>query len=404
MFKKLRAKFILTTMVLLTSIMVLIFVFIYISVKTNTQDMIFFQIGETLNNPKFAHQGDINNKVNFEKNDLIAIYDKKNSKLAFKTSLDLDEDEVVELIDKSVVKGEERGFVDYKEYSLAYMCKASPMGLEIVFGDSSAYDETMFKLIVTFLIVGVISLSFLLMVSFIIASKAIKPVEEAFKSQKQFIADASHELKTPLAIINTNIDVLMANRASQIKDSEKWLGYIRFQTDRMSKLISNMLFLAKADNNEQLGVLSSFNISDVIMNQLLTFEATIYEQNLKLNTDIQEDISFNGDKESVIQLVGILVDNAIKNSYDNSNIDVKLHIKKQKIVLSVKNIGETISKEHIEKIFERFYRVDESRERTKGGYGLGLSIAKSIATKHNGRIYCNSDNNNTEFVVEFPIE
>lgn len=119
-------------------------------------------------------------------------------------------------------------------------------------------------------------------------------------------------LKTPLAVVKTNIELLNANKEDTIQNQKKWIDYISFQTDRMSKLVNNLLYLAKADNNEELGIKTDFNISDVVMNQLLSFEAVLYENDLKLKCDVEENIKFNGNKEHISQLVGIFVDNAIK--------------------------------------------------------------------------------------------
>ena len=136
------------------------------------------------------------------------------------------------------------------------------------------------------------------------------------------------------------------------------------------------------------------------MNQALNFEGILYENNLELNCDIKENILFKGNKEGFNQLIGILIDNAIKHSFKNTEIKIRLKEDKQKIHLSVENTGENIPKEDLEKIFERFYRVDKSRAREKGGYGLGLSIAKTIVSKYNGKIYAESENNRTIFHVD----
>lgn len=398
MFKKLEIKFTATIMALVTSLVIVLFCFIYIGMKTNNENLIFNDITKSLNSIK---PNDRMPEDKERKGEISIIYSNKDSKLIYQSDEDIEEKKILELVQLTLNNKKEKGFINYEGTTYAYMYKYSPIGMDLVLKDSTDYKNIMNRLIIILIIVGVVSLIFLFFVSIFIAKKAIKPVEEAFKAQKQFIADASHELKTPLAIINTNMDLLLVNKEDKIVNQQKWIDYIRFQTDRMAKLINNMLFLAKADNNEQLGVVSKFNISDVIMNQLLTFEAIIYEKDLQLVTDIEENIEFNGDKEAIIRLVGILVDNAIKNSYENTYIKVILQKRKQKIFLSVSNKGDTIEEENIKKIFERFYRVDSARSREKGGYGLGLSIAQSIVKKHNGRIYCESNNNITTFNVEF---
>lgn len=140
------------------------------------------------------------------------------------------------------------------------------------------------------------------------------------------------------------------------------------------------------------------------MNQFLTFEAVVYENFLNLNCNIEPNIKFYGDRESITQLVGILMDNAIKHAYKNTDLNVELRETKQKIIFSVTNKGEVIPKDDIDKIFDRFYRVDKSREREKGGYGLGLSIAKSIVDKYKGNIKVISDKELTKFSVELMIQ
>lgn len=169
----------------------------------------------------------------------------------------------------------------------------------------------------------------------------------------------------------------------------------------MSNLINNLLFLAKIDNNEKVGIEAEFDLSDTITKQILSFEAIIYENNLMLNCNIQEGIKIKGDKEGINQLVGILVDNAIKYAYKDTTINISLYESKQKIFFSVQNRGENISSEDAEKIFERFYRIDKSRDREKGGYGLGLAIAKSIVDKYKGKITAESIDNLTTFKVTF---
>lgn len=254
------------------------------------------------------------------------------------------------------------------------------------------------------IIIGLVSLIPLLFLSMIVADASIKPVEEAYNAQKRFIADASHELKTPIAVINTNLDVLEDNKQNTIASQEKWFNYIKFQTGRMSKLIENLLYLAKSDNNEILGTVSDFNLSDAITNILLSFEAVAFEKGLKIDyNEVEENIYFKGNKDSIDQLILILLDNAAKYAYKNSEIKVALSVKKQKIYFAVENDCDTIQKENLEKLFDRFYRIEESRARQGGGYGLGLSIAKSIVEKNHGKIQAKSYDNKVKFIIEFSI-
>ena len=171
----------------------------------------------------------------------------------------------------------------------------------------------------------------------------------------------------------------------------------------MSELVNEMLSLAKLDTDENTLVLSSINISKIIESMILQFDSIIYE-NGNLYTKIDNDIFITGDKESLKKLFSIIMDNAIKHTNNKGSIHVNLVLDKNTVKLSIKNTGKGISSEHIEKIFERFYRVDSSRVRETGGYGLGLSIAKSIVEQHKGNIYAKSTvDKDTTFFVEFPI-
>ena len=401
MFKKLKLRFILTTMTLLTSIVFLLIMAIYIGVKSNSEYEIFSHLSESLNSMKMK-PNNMNGPMDRDSlNSIIGTYNIMNNKLIYQTKLDIEEEELADIVKEVLNSNKDRGFIESYDYTFAYMYKTNPSGnISIVLKEESSHKQFLKRLIVTSIIIGALSLILLLFISLIIAKRAIKPVEEAYNSQKRFIADVSHELKTPLAIINTNIDLLNSNKNDTIKNQKKWIDYIAFQTDRMSKLVSNLLYLAKADNNEVLGEETEFNLSDIVMNQALNFEAILYENNLELNCDIKENILFKGNKEGFNQLIGILIDNAIKHSFKDTKIKISLKEDKQKIHLSVENTGETILKEDLEKIFERFYRIDKSRARENGGYGLGLSIAKTIVEKYNGKIYAESEKNITIFHVE----
>ena len=162
-----------------------------------------------------------------------------------------------------------------------------------------------------------------------------------------------------------------------------------------------MLSLAKIDYNICHDEFVVFNLSKLLNNILLTFEAVIFENKIELESNIEEDISIKGDKESIKKVLTILLDNAIKYTNQSGKIDVDLRQEKNKIKIKVKNSGEGINKKDINKIFERFYRVDTSRARESGGYGLGLSIAKSIVENHNGKIYAESNvGKDTTFIIE----
>lgn len=227
----------------------------------------------------------------------------------------------------------------------------------------------------------------------------IKPVEDAFEKQKQFIVDASHELKTPLSVIMTSAECLSKN-----PNEKKWLDNIQFETERMNKLVLDLLNLAKYDNSYDHRVLSVIDLSKLIEKSVLTFESLIYDKGFNLKYHIDQDVNFKCVDSEMKQLVEILVDNAIKHAYDKSTITVDLIKKKDEISLVIKNRGDKIPKEEQSKIFERFYRSDNSRNRNENRFGLGLAIAKNIVLSHNGKIYVECKNGYTSFISTFKVK
>ena len=248
-------------------------------------------------------------------------------------------------------------------------------------------------------IISAIAIGFLgVIVIYIIAKKItraiVKPVEEAFEKQKQFISDASHELKTPLAVIEANADVLQ----DKVGES-KWITYIQNEVQSMDKLVNDLLVLAKMENTNNLNI-EKFDLSKEVKMSVAVFESIIYEKKIKLETNIDEGIYFNGEKEDIKHIISILLDNAIKHTDKDKKIVVSAQKEKNDIKIEVKNEGEPILEEEQEKIFERFYRVDKARNRAEKRYGLGLSIAKTIVEKYNGEIKALSKDGFTSFIVK----
>lgn len=233
-------------------------------------------------------------------------------------------------------------------------------------------------------------------ISRVIAKRISEPVEEAFAKQKQFVSDASHELKTPLAIIQASAESLENN-----PNKQKYLENIKSETVKMTSLVNGLLELSRTDGASLKMVLKEANLSKLIEKKALSFESLIFENKMTLEAKIESGIILNCDQDKIKELLSILLDNAIKYGEPKSVIKVELSKNKTEVFLSVTNKGKEIPLEEREKIFERFYRVDKSRNRKSGSFGLGLSIAKNIVENHHGNISVSCEKGYTTFKVVF---
>ncbi len=396
MFDKLRLKFILINMALLTTVFVSIFGIIFAITNSNINNEINGNLFALINNNKRPIPNSINIVVEVNESGQI-LHNFKSF------NLNIDYDSLQNIVDTVLKNNENSSKIDINGSSFSYLKQKTPFGSKIAFMDRTQYQNLLFELLKTFILTGSISLIILLIISIYLTNRTINPIKETFEKQKQFIADASHELKTPLTIIKTNTSLVLSHPNDTIRNQQKWINYINTQTDRMSTLINEMLSLAKLDTYENKITLLPINISKIIESMLLMFDAVIYENNIELETNLSKNLFINGDKESIKKLFSIIMDNAIKYTNKNGKVTVSLFADKNKIKMIIKNTGKGIESEHLEKIFERFYRVDSSRDRETGGYGLGLSIASSIVKQHKGRIYAESKvNEYTSFIVEIP--
>lgn len=400
MFKKLKKKFILINMLLLTTVFIGIFGAIYMITAYNMERDMEMRLKSSMYNPPKP----IPQKEKMDMSIVIDL-DNLNNVVNISSRINIDDWSLDDITKEIVNNRNEMGRIKINSESYSYLKKGFGYNNKIVLISRAYQQEVLLNLFEVFIFVGLISLIVLFLISIYFTNKTIIPLEETFIKQKQFIADASHELRTPLTIIKTNISLLEENKKNTIESQEKWIRYIDSQANRMSTLINEMLILANLDMNNNIGKFANLNLSKLLNNMLLIFEVVIFENGLILNEDIDDDIFIVGQKEQIKKLISILIDNAIKYTNKGGSISVTLKLDKNKVKLIVKNTGEGIANEHLEKIFERFYRIDTSRGRETGGYGLGLSIAKSIVEDCKGRIYAESIlDENVSFVVELPIE
>lgn len=265
---------------------------------------------------------------------------------------------------------------------LQYCAVEKEYGTLLVITDKSSDQGLLNNLFRTTVMVGVLMLLVLLVFLCFLARWIVKPVENAFARQKQFVSDAGHELKTPLTILSANADILQ----DEIGEN-KWLGYMQEQTSRMNQLVGDLLHLARMDNASQEYVLAPFNLSTAVTATVLPFESQAFELHKHLEMDIEPGLTYKGSEQHIRQLAAIFVDNALKYSNENGTIKISLIQRGDNRILEFYNTGCGISPEETGKIFERFYRGDRARENHgTSGYGLGLAIAKSIMDMHKIRI------------------
>jgi signal transduction histidine kinase len=294
-----------------------------------------------------------------------------------------------------------------KDYALRYMKIPVKNGSEIGFADQSYERDTLEVLLVNCTLVFFTAIILFFLLSLFLSRLALKPVKKAWEQQNQFIADASHELKTPLTVILANLQILFTHKERTIKEQEKWLINTKEEADRMKQLVEELLFLARSDTESVEAVQISKlpqDFSELVLNGVLLFESVAFESKVTLDNNIQTDIYLEGNEVQLKQLITILLDNACKYAGINGSVSVRLKKQAGHGILTIINTGEPISQTEQEHIFERFYRSDKSRVRKEGGYGLGLSIAKTIIEQHKGKIsVASSAETGTIFTVTLPV-
>lgn len=288
--------------------------------------------------------------------------------------------EAVEYAKDVLSSGKSRGYYG----GFKYVVENTENGKLIAFVDVVKDFDVFYSNLGNSVVISFFVLGFVTFFSFVLSKKAVAPMVQAYEKQNAFITDASHELKTPLAIINTSADVLEMESGES-----KWTGNIHKQVNRLNGLIGNLISLTKLEESDDLDRLE-FSLSDTLDDCVMDVKDYALSLDKNIVTDIEKDISFKGDEKLIRQVIGILLDNAIKYAREKSDINVKLTKQNKKIVFTVENEADNLEIKNYNILFERFYRADSSRNSKTGGYGIGLSIAQSIVLKHKGKISADS--------------
>ncbi len=401
MIKRLRRKFIIVNMAIVTVMLAVIFGLILFFTKSNMeQDNIQMLRSVSI----MPMQPDMPDKAPQKTMpSVFAVYrtpDKEYSALGSEV-VDFSNNELLsEIYNKAVNEENETGIL--KKYNLRFHINHNPKHKAVFFADISGEIKTLRQLTYTCIFIAVLSLILFFAISVLLARWTVKPIETAWNQQKQFVADASHELKTPLTVIMTNAEMLLdENHTPQkrIQFSESILT----MSKQMRGLTESLLELARSDNHSKEISFENIDFSNLISEAVLPFEPLYFEKELTLICEIQDNIIVSGDSAQLCRLADILLDNAMKYSYPNTTVTVSLKKHRDYCIFSVSSHGDTISKSNLKNIFKRFYRVDKARN-ANHSYGLGLSIAESIVKEHGGRIWAESADGVNVFRVRLNIK
>lgn len=289
------------------------------------------------------------------------------------------EETAVELARTAYDSGEPQGRMGKFRYCL----RDSRLGLgkTAVFLDTSAEMLSYLRVLILSAGVGLVCWVLMLLLVVALSRKAIRPIAENMEKQRQFVTDAGHELKTPLAIIQANAEAL-----ELYNGQSKWSRNIQEQTRRLDGLMKNLLLQARMDEGIAPGAVTVFSFSELVRESLQAFSAPAALGGITMKTAINEGIALRADREQIGQLVSILLDNAVKYTGQNGQVCVELTRAEQKTVLTVENTCPVLPDVPPEKLFDRFYRADSARTQKTGGYGIGLSVARSICAANRAQI------------------
>ena len=303
-----------------------------------------------------------------------------------------------ELLAAARADGQEMG--DLPAYGFRYCFGRSVWGECVVFADISSERATLANLVRTCLAIGVIALAAFFLISLFLARWAVRPVERAWEQQRQFVADASHELKTPLAVILTDAELLGSPTATE-EQKARYAGDILTMSNRMRGLVGSLLDLTRVENGAVEKTMERLDLSALTEEALLPFEPLYFERELTLESEVTPGIRVNGSSPHLRQTLEILLDNGLKYADAPGTVTVRLGKQGRRCLLAVSTPGAALSKEELSDIFKRFYRADKARA-MDDSYGLGLAIAREIVTEHRGRIWAESAEGRNTFFVELP--
>ena len=410
MIRKLQIKFVAMCMAMVTAVLAVVFFSAFLSAKQNIQlistEVLQRVLRESssgvLSRPDIGL--DLGDKVVQLPYFTVEVWEQGNGTYSAYvtggTYADLeDTEELTTIITDCLSQNRSEGTVN--GYNLRYLRQDNGLYQKLAFVDMSMEQATLQEMMGSYLQIGAAAILLLLGVSILLARWATRPVEKAWRQQRQFLSDASHELKTPLTVILSNAELLQSAHLDE--RPARWTDNIRSEAGRMKSLVEEMLTLARADNAVRTAVMAEVSLTDLAADCALSFEPVAFEAGKPLREELAESVTVLGDRERLRQVIVILLDNAVKYGAAGGAITLTLQKTDRQARLTVANPGQPIPPEQLSRLFERFYRADASRGE-QSGFGLGLPIASTIAAEHKGTLKAESDTVSTRFTLTLPLK
>ena len=407
MIKKLRRKFVAICMALITAVLAVVFLSVYTStvhsIEGLSQQVLHRVAQETSRLPASVNRPEIGISIGGDRIFLpyftVEIWGTR-AMVTGGTYANLEDTETLEIIlNDCMAEDDAEGVLE--DHLLRYLRQDKGLYQKIAFVDMSMEKQMVRSILDTYVMIGLAALALLFAVSVLLSRWATKPVESAWTQQKQFLSDASHELKTPLTVILSNAELLEASSLEE--RPARWVDNVHSEAIRMKTLVEQMLTLARSDTMTRSIHLTETSLSDIAYDCALSFEPVAFESGKTLEYQIEEAAPVAGDSEKLRQLISILLDNAMKYGADGGTVLLTLQKADRQVRLTVANPGDPIPPEQLSHLFERFYRADASRGE-QSGFGLGLSIAAAIAKEHHGKLRAESDSVSTRFILTIPLK
>ena len=409
MIRKLRLKFVAVCMAMVTAVLAVVFMSVYFSVQRSAETLSRQVLQRVIQEADQSHgegifRPDISITIGGDRVLLpyftVEVWG-NNAYVTGGTYASLDDTEALSyILQDCLSQPQQEGIVE--RYGLRYLRQDNGLYQNIAFVDMSMETTMLHRLMRSYFLIVLAALILLLGVFILLSRWATAPVEKAWRQQRQFLSDASHELKTPLTVILSNAELLEA--APMDQRPARWRDNILSEAKQMKVLVEQMLTLARADNNPMpsASAMEAVSLSDLATDCALAFEPVAFEAGKPLEYEIAPDLTVTGDRDKLRRLISILLDNAIKYGADGGTIRLKLQKSDRHAQLVVSNPGEPIPQDKLPHLFERFYRADDSRGE-KSGFGLGLSIAATVAQEHKASLRAESDWDSTRFLFTISL-